>query len=82
MTMPSRCCFAPFALTLLAALPAPLPAQQGEAACDRSAIEWVLPGDFPQALARAKAEQRMLVVKGISFGVDVAGAKCATKGVW
>lgn len=61
------------------ALPAQTPAA---AACDRSAIEWVLPGDFPQALARCKQEQRILVVKGISFGVDVAGAKCATKGVW
>jgi hypothetical protein len=58
------------------------PAQDGVATCDRSAIEWVLPGDFPRALERAKAEQRILVVKGISFGVDVAGAKCATKGVW
>ena len=61
---------------------APLAAQEPAAACDRSAITWTLPGEFPQALARAKAEQRMLVVKGISFGVDVAGAKCATKGVW
>ena len=53
-----------------------------EVACDRTAIGWVLPGDFPQALARAKQEQRIVVIKGISFGVDGAGAKCATKGVW
>ncbi|HEX6813514.1 MAG TPA: hypothetical protein VF384_17980 [Planctomycetota bacterium] len=51
-------------------------------ACDRTAIEWVLPGDFEQALARAQKEQRILVIKGISFGVDDEGAKCATKGVW
>ena len=50
--------------------------------CDRTAIQWVLPGDFPQALARAQKEQRIVVIKGISFGVDGAGAKCATKGVW
>jgi len=42
----------------------------------------VLPGDFPQAIARAQKEQRIVVIKGISFGVDGAGAKCATKGVW
>jgi len=59
-----------------------LSGQDGGAACDRSAIEWVLPGEFPRALERAQTEQRILVVKGISFGVDVAGAKCATKGVW
>lgn len=68
---------------LFAASTIALPAQTPTAgACDRSAIEWVLPGDFAQALARSQQEQRILVVKGISFGVDVAGAKCATKGVW
>ncbi len=51
-------------------------------ACDRTAITWTLPGDFDRALARAVQEQRMIVIKGISFGVDVAGARCATKGVW
>ncbi|MFY9344721.1 MAG: hypothetical protein WAT39_19675 [Planctomycetota bacterium] len=50
--------------------------------CDRNTIQWVLPGDFRQALARANREQRMLVIKGISFGVDTEGARCATKGVW
>ncbi|MBL8754951.1 MAG: hypothetical protein JNK15_16725 [Planctomycetes bacterium] len=50
--------------------------------CDPNAIAWVLPGDFPKALERAQKEQRILVVKGISFGVDTAGATCATKGVW
>jgi len=55
---------------------------QGDCPCDRTAIDWVLPGDFPKALARAKSEQRIVVIKGISFGVDTEGAKCATKGVW
>jgi hypothetical protein len=55
---------------------------QHDITCDRTAIAWMLPGDFEQALARAQKEQRILVIKGISFGVDDAGAKCATKGVW
>jgi hypothetical protein len=71
----------PIAL-LLAGSAATLRAQDGNITCDRTAIEWVLPGDFAQALARAQQEQRILVIKGISFGVDDAGAKCATKGVW
>ena len=66
---------------LLAGSASPLPAQH-DTACDRTAIQWVLPGDFEQARARAQKEQRILVIKGISFGVDTAGAKCATKGVW
>jgi hypothetical protein len=50
--------------------------------CDRTAIEWFLPGDFSSALEKAKESRRILVIKGISFGVDEAGATCATKGVW
>lgn len=50
--------------------------------CDPSAIHWVLPGDFAAARDRALAEGRLLVMKGISFGVDAVGAKCATKGRW
>ena len=74
--------FAVPAALLLAASASTLRAQDDNITCDRTAIEWVLPGDFPQALARAQKEQRILVIKGISFGVDDAGAKCATKGVW
>jgi hypothetical protein len=59
-----------------------LTAQDAPLGCDRTAIHWVLPGEFPAAMARAKAEQRILVIKGISFGIDEAGAKCATAGVW
>lgn len=65
-------------VTALAAQDAAPPAP----ACDRTAIEWVLPGDFDTALGRAREEQRILVVKGISFGVDTQGARCATRGVW
>ena len=67
---------------VLAGSAATLRAQDDTITCDRTSIQWVLPGDFAQALARAKQEQRILVIKGISFGVDDAGAKCATKGVW
>lgn len=67
---------------LLAAVGNAAAQDAADPACDRNAIAWVLPGDFPQALARARQEQRILVIKGISFGVDDAGAKCATKGVW
>ncbi len=60
-----------------------LPAQSEPAlGCDPSAIQWFIPGQFKQALQRAKEEKRLLVIKGISFGVDDAGAQCATKGKW
>jgi hypothetical protein len=49
---------------------------------DASAIEWVLPGDFEAALARAKAEERLILIKGVAFGIDAEGASCATKGRW
>lgn len=50
--------------------------------CDPTAIRWHLPGTFEEAWKRAKAENRMLLIKGISFGIDDAGASCATKGRW
>lgn len=50
--------------------------------CDTAAIDWFLPGDFEAALKKAKAEDRMLLIKGVSFGIDAAGAKCATEGTW
>ncbi len=45
-------------------------------------IDWVLPGEFDAALARARREGKLLLIKGVSFGIDDAGAKCATKGKW
>lgn len=51
-------------------------------ACVTDNIDWVLPADFDKALARSKSEQRLLLIKGVSFGIDVAGATCATKGQW
>jgi len=56
--------------------------QEPELGCDASAIRWFIPGEFKEALERAKEEKRLLIIKGISFGVDDAGAKCATKGKW
>lgn len=53
-------------------------------ATDRNdgAIRWHLPDQFDAAVARAKKEKRILLIKGVSFGIDEAGAKCATKGKW
>ena len=66
------------------AIPGVARAQDGAAprCSDASAIDWFLPDQFEQALARARTEQRLLVIKGISFGVDQVGAQCATKGQW
>ncbi|MFT3881652.1 MAG: hypothetical protein QM703_18560 [Gemmatales bacterium] len=46
------------------------------------AINWVLPGHFADALKQANAQQRLIMIKGIAFGIDDAGATCATKGCW
>lgn len=46
------------------------------------AINWVLPGHFDDALKQANAQQRLIMIKGIAFGIDDAGATCATKGCW
>src|SRR5262249_9054104 len=40
---------------------------------DTTAIDWVLPGQFEQARARAAKENRILMIKGISFGIDAEG---------
>ena len=49
---------------------------------DPSAIRWFLPGQFEEARTHAEKTKRILIVKGISFGIDAVGAKCATKGNW
>ena len=48
----------------------------------RAAVRWKLPHEFGEALTAAKAEKRLLIIKGVSFGIDHAGAQCATKGKW
>lgn len=45
-------------------------------------IVWTHPGDFEKARERARTENRILIIKGIAFGVDEEGARCATKGDW
>lgn len=72
-------------LTVYACLASLLPVSLQKApvpAADTSAIEWVLPADFDAALERAKVENRLLLIKGVSFGIDEAGASCATAGTW
>ena len=49
---------------------------------DPLAIEWVLPGNFERARERARSERRLLLIKGVSFGIDEVGAVCASKGDW
>ena len=66
----------------LAALLSPLAGQQPHPACNTDNIDWVLPGHFADAVSRGTSEQRLILIKGVSFGIDVAGAKCATKGKW
>jgi len=78
-----KTCTLTLALTLVSTLATTAAAQDATpAGCDPTNIEWVLPGDFGTARERAVAEQRMLLIKGISFGVDDVGATCATKGRW
>ena len=74
----------PFVLLCALAAPPVLAAQQHATSptCDTTNIRWVLPGDFATAQRRARAEHRLILVKGISFGVDDAGARCATDGTW
>ena len=59
------------------------PALAGDdAPCDKSAIRWEFPHAFEAARKRAADEHRILLVKGVSFGIDDVGARCATKGKW
>jgi len=52
-------------------------------ACQNAvAINWITPGNFEVARERAEKENRLLMIKGIAFGIDEEGAKCATKGCW
>ena len=70
-------------LTLAALLAAgPAVAAEPKACQDPTAIDWHLPGDFEAAKAATGKANRILLIKGIAFGVDAEGAKCATKGCW
>ncbi len=49
---------------------------------DSEVVEFILPGQFDKAKAKAKKENRLILIKGVGFGVDKTGASCATKGKW
>ena len=55
---------------------------QKELPCDPTAIRWVLPGEFSTAFQKSQEQKRLIAIKGIAFGVDEKGAKCATEGCW
>jgi hypothetical protein len=71
-----------FPAVVLAALGAAAVAADPTACTDRTAIRWRVPGEFEDARKEAEKEKRLLLVKGIAFGVDELGAKDATKGCW
>lgn len=61
----------------------PLHADDDTKACENTlAIKWILPGHFDDALKQANAQHRIIMIKGVAFGIDDAGATCATKGCW
>ena len=70
------------AIALTAVVAAPSLAADPPASQDGTAIEWFTPGKFDAARMKAEMEHRLLLIKGIAFGVDEAGAACATKGCW
>ena len=71
---------AAFALALSAVLTTTVSAQG--ASCSGDAIDWFVPGQFERAVDEATTRQRIVIVKGIAFGIDKAGAKSARKGTW
>ncbi|MDB4778025.1 hypothetical protein OAG68_01050 [bacterium] len=61
------------------------PAQEtasNEFGFNSEAIDWVIPGEFKDALDRSRQQERILLVRGLGFGLDELGATCATKGCW
>ena len=72
----------PILMTLLLLQNARAQSEESAIPCDRSKINWVLPGNFAEAVKRARDENRIIMIKGVSFGIDSLGATCATKGKW
>ncbi|MHC5019102.1 MAG: hypothetical protein ACYTGX_03105 [Planctomycetota bacterium] len=71
------------ALALAAAAATPVAAQEpAQRGGDPEVINFIYPGEFAKALEQAKRRNRCLIIKGVAFGVDAAGAECATKGHW
>jgi hypothetical protein len=46
------------------------------------AIRWTTPGNFTTAQETARRDSRLLILKGIAFGIDEEGARDATCGTW
>ena len=64
------------------ALPAAGRAADAPPCQDPAAIQWFTPGSFEEARQAAVRRKRLMMIKGIAFGIDAVGAKCATKGCW
>ena len=45
-------------------------------------IEWFRPGSLSAALDRCRETGRILMIKGVSFGIDEVGLEHPTKGTW
>lgn len=54
----------------------------GPACQDTNNIRWFTPGKFDDARKAADGNKRLLLIKGVAFGIDEIGAVCATKGCW
>ena len=65
-------------------LAAPLAAQDkfSRKKGDAEVVNFFLPGQFDKVKAEAKKLDRLILIKGVAFGVDKIGATCATKGKW
>ncbi len=70
------------ALFLCLLPPAAIAREAPATAGDPTVCDFVLPGHFEEAVAKAKELSRPLIIKGVAFGVDKVGASCATKGKW
>lgn len=45
-------------------------------------IQWFVPGKFEDAMEKSRQQERILLMRGLGFGLDEEGASCATKGCW
>ncbi len=49
---------------------------------DPDVVRFFLPGQFGKVKEEARRQNRLILIKGVGFGVDRQGAACATKGKW
>ena len=73
-------------LTSLATLLAPgsssAPTHDLKDCCDSRSIQWIFPGNLSEARERCRRENRLLLIKGVSFGIDEEGLRSPTMGTW